>query len=136
MPGDADARDVLAANAAFYAAFAEQDAEAMDDLWARDADVACVHPGWAALRGRDSVMASFRAILGGGATSISCRDASAHLYGEVAFVLCTEALPGGNLVATNVFVRERGRFRLVHHQASPAPRGAPSSPAPPRRDVN
>lgn len=136
MPPDTDEREVLEVNAAFYAAFAAQDAAAMDELWARQVDVACVHPGWGALRGRDPVMASFRAILQGGPTAIACRDPTVHLYGEVAFVVCTEALPGGSLVATNVFFREGGRFRLVHHQASPAPRAAPPPPAPPRRDVN
>lgn len=132
----ADEREVLEANAAFYAAFAGGDAEAMDELWARDVDVACVHPGWDPLRGRDPVMASFRAILQQNPPPIACRDPSVHLYGDAAFVVCIEAFPGGSLVATNVFVRERGRFRLVHHQASPAPRALRPPPAPPRRDVN
>jgi ketosteroid isomerase-like protein len=130
-----DEREVLEVNTAFYAAFAARDADAMDALWAREVDVACVHPGWDALRGRDPVMASFRAILQHDPPAIACRDPSVHLYGEVAFVVCTEAFPGGSLVATNVFVRERGRFRLIHHQASPAPRSSPP-PVLPRRDVN
>src|SRR5438128_8412277 len=39
-------REVLEANAAFYAAFAQRDADAMDALWAREVPVACLHPGW------------------------------------------------------------------------------------------
>ena len=38
---------VLAANANFYRAFAESNFKSMDSQWAREAPVACVHPGWA-----------------------------------------------------------------------------------------
>jgi ketosteroid isomerase-like protein len=115
-----DQDEVLAANAAFYRAFAARDVDAMDALWARQAPVACVHPGWHALSGRDAVMASWRGILRGpGAPDIACGDATSHVFGESAFVVCDERLPGGVLVATNVFVREEGAWRLVHHHAGP-----------------
>ena len=48
-------------------------------------------------------------------------------------MLCVEAVPGGTLAAINVFVREDGALRLVHHQASPMARRqarAPSKPPP------
>ena len=61
----ADERAVLAANAAFYRAFAERDVAAMDALWARSTPVACIHPGWQVLNGREAVMASWRGILAG-----------------------------------------------------------------------
>ncbi|TMB00535.1 MAG: DUF4440 domain-containing protein, partial [Deltaproteobacteria bacterium] len=97
-----DEDEVLAANAAFYSAFAASDARAMDAVWARRAPVACVHPGWEALVGRDRVMESWRRILrGGGASPISCGNAVAHLLGEAAFVTCLERLPGATLIATN-----------------------------------
>jgi ketosteroid isomerase-like protein len=113
-----DEQRILAANEAFYAAFAARDVAAMEALWARRAAVACIHPGWQPLRGRDAVLASWRGILtGGGAPPIRCVDAVVHLLGEAAFVLCSEQLPGVELVATNVFVREDGQWKLVHHQA-------------------
>jgi ketosteroid isomerase-like protein len=120
-------REVLEANSAFYAAFAQRDAEAMDSLWAREAPVACLHPGWEPLSGREAVVSSWRRILlGGGAPpDIRCEGASANVAGEAAWVVCTEIVPGGSLGATNVFVRERGAWRLVHHHASPLPRPAP-----------
>jgi len=112
--------DVLTANAAFYDAFAARDLDAMERLWALHAPVACVHPGWHALDGRSAVMASWRGILRGpGAPTITCADATVHLVGETAFVLCTEQLPGGVLIATNVFVREEDAWKLVHHHAGP-----------------
>ena len=108
----------------------------MDGVWARRAPVACVHPGWEALVGRDRVMESWRRILrGGGASPISCGNAVAHLLGEAAFVTCLERLPGATLIATNFFVREDGRFRMVHHHAGPAARPE-AAPAPPRTELN
>src|SRR4051812_50118399 len=64
-----DEEEALAANAAFYSAFAASDAERMDGIWARKAQVACVHPGWEVLSGRDAVMESWRRMFetGGGA---------------------------------------------------------------------
>jgi ketosteroid isomerase-like protein len=50
---------------------------------------------------------------------VTCSLAQAHVLGDSAFVTCHEVLPGGRLAAVNVFVREGGRWRLVHHQASP-----------------
>jgi len=124
-----DERDVLAANEAFYAAFAHKDMAAMESLWARETPVVCLHPGWEALAGRAPVVESWRRILlGGGAPdSIRCRHPIAHVIGDVGWVICEEVLPGGRLAATNLFVREGGAFRMVHHQASPIP---PAEPGP------
>lgn len=119
-----DDLDVLAANAAFYRAFADRDADAMDALWAQRDAVACVHPGWQALHGRDEVMASWRSILDSpDAPDISCARAAVYATGETALVICVEKLQGGMLAATNVFVRESGEWRIVHHHAGPIARG-------------
>lgn len=113
-------QDVLAANQAFYDAFAARDAAAMESLWAKRAPVACIHPGWSPLHGRERVLASWRAILeGAGAPDIRCANAKAWVQGDTAFVVGYELLGGGRLVATNVFVREDGAWRLVLHQAGP-----------------
>ena len=112
--------DVLEANEAFYRAFAARDFDAMAGLWAERHPVACSHPGWDVLDGREDVLASWRGILDSdSAPQVSCSLAQAHLLGEAAFVTCHEVLPGGLLAATNLFVREGGRWRMVHHQASP-----------------
>jgi len=113
---------VLFANEAFYRAFADRDVAAMDGVWAAHAPVACIHPGWNALVGRDKVMASWRSILAGGAPDIRCRNAEASVFGSVAFVICYEQIGGEFLVATNVFVREEARWKMVHHQAGPTGR--------------
>jgi ketosteroid isomerase-like protein len=123
--------EVLEANQAFYQAFSAQDADAVDALWARRAPVACIHPGWDALDGRDEVVGSFRAIIeSGGAPQVRSTRAQARMLGEVAFVTCHEVVPGGRLVATNLFVKEDGAWRLVHHQATPLAEAASRGPPP------
>ena len=114
---DSDA--VLAANLEFYRAFAARDLVAMDALWARRSSVGCIHPGWPALSDRDAVMESWHGILSNpDAPRIACYDERVLLYGETALVLCEEELDGGTLVASNLFVREDGAWRIAHHQAS------------------
>jgi ketosteroid isomerase-like protein len=116
--------EVLEANEAFYRAFTARDLTAMDAAWARRAPVACIHPGWDVLDGREEVLGSFRAILeSGSAPQVSCTLAQAHQLGEVAFVTCHELAGEATLAATNLFVREDGRWRICHHQASPVARG-------------
>jgi ketosteroid isomerase-like protein len=106
------------ANEAFYLAFSTRDLEAMDALWARHAPVTCIHPGWSALIGRDAVMESWQAILTNpNSPAVDCRKSAAHLFGDVGYVICYETLDQGILVATNIFVREEGTWKMTHHQA-------------------
>ncbi len=139
---------VLFANDAFYIAFATGDLAAMDAVWAKRAPVCCIHPGWAALVERDSIMESWRRILSapakeparpgrgasptarggsairppaGGTAAIRCVRPEVFLLGDAAWVACHEILPNGILIATNIFVPEDGAWRMVHHHASPAP---------------
>lgn len=142
-----DEVEVLALNRAFYAAFRARDLSSMDDLWAREHTVTCIHPGWLPLRGRQQVMASWRAIFGdedgggdgdsGSNARVRCASATAQVVGDTAIVLCdelfdeaeddgepTEDEEDGHLVATNIFTREDGEWRLLHHQAGPV---APSA---------
>ncbi len=126
MP-ESDDLAVIAANVAFYTAFAEKDFGAMNGLWSKRHVVACIHPGWQVLYGFDDVMASWRAILASeAAPEIEHTDARAIVLGDCAFVTCTERVEGGELVATNVFVRETEGWRLVHHQAGPFSRESPT----------
>ena len=113
---------VLAANQAFYDAFGRRDLAAMEALWARERPVACIHPGWPALLERGAVMQSWRQILGSsGAPAIRCAHARAFVLEGAAFVVCYELLADARLVATNIFAREGGAWRLVQHQAGPTP---------------
>ena len=114
-----DDADVLSANASFYEAFRVESLAAMDAVWARREPVTCIHPGWQVLVGRARVMESWKAIFASGAPAIQCAAAEAHVLGDVAFVTCTEVVDDGHLVATNLFAREDGSWRMVHHHAGP-----------------
>ncbi|MFI5300473.1 MAG: nuclear transport factor 2 family protein [Polyangiales bacterium] len=117
MPSD-EAR-VLAANRAFYTAFCKRDLPAMQALWSKSAAVSCVHPGWSALHGREDVLASWEAILGHpDSPTVECLNENATVMGEAAVVTCEETIGDGALVATNVFVREEGSWKLAHHHSS------------------
>ncbi len=128
-----DEAAVLFVNEEFYRAFAGHDIRAMDALWSRQSPVTCIHPGWEALSGRDTVMDSWAAILTSRtAPSIVCHTPRAFVFGTVAYVVCYESVDGGSLVATNVFVRENDGWKMVHHQAGASPARVP--PASSRAD--
>ena len=113
---------LLFANEAFYVTFTNRDANAMDAIWSSRDNVTCIHPGWHLLKGRNHVMRSWRDILSNTkAPEIRCEHAHAFIDGDMAYVLCTEILPGGQLTATNIFVLEDEAWKMVHHQAWPAP---------------
>ena len=123
---------VLAANQAFYSAFNNRDTPAMEQLWAVEHRASCIHPGWAPLFGRQTIMASWRAIFGSPEPpKIDMTDAQALVMGTAAFVTCVEHLGDTAIAATNVFVQEGGEWRMVHHHGGPMPPARPSRrPAP------
>jgi len=116
---------VLFANAAFYAAFAGRDVDAMDKVWAKDKPISCTHPGWQPLIGRAEVMASWRSILTApSAPNIACRAERAVIHGDMAIVTCIEQISDEKgeseyLTATNIFARAGHIWLLLHHQAGP-----------------
>lgn len=110
---------LLAANAAYYRAFAEGDVTAMNRLWAEDS-VSCVHPGWPTLLGRQPVLDSYRSILTNSQQArVDHRDDVAILGTDEGRVHCIEFVGGAALAATNWFRLVDGEWRMIHHQASP-----------------
>jgi ketosteroid isomerase-like protein len=110
----------LAANDAFYRAFNQKDMAAMERVWVSTPDITCIHPGWNLLRGRDAVMESWRNILANPEQPrLVSGGASVILAGDLALVLCRELVGGAPLAATNVFIREDGDWRLLHHHSGP-----------------
>ena len=124
MPHDpmpkGDEAAVLAANAAFYAAFNARDADAMAALWATAAEVTCVHPGWNILRGREAVLASWRSILGNAEQAkIVGAAEGAQIIGEVAIVVGREVVGGHPIAVSNTFLLQEDGWKMLHHHASP-----------------
>ena len=118
--------EILALNERFYEAFRSRDIEALDGLLATEHPVAVVHPGWRALTGRDAVLASWRAIFRNPrAPEVHCDNPVVLFMGAVAMVICTERLPEGGLVATNLYAEQSDGWRLTHHHAGPGEGVAP-----------
>jgi ketosteroid isomerase-like protein len=114
---DTDA--LLAANAAYYRAFAAADIAGMGRVWAED-DVTCVHPGWPVLIGHKPVLESYREILSNpNQPRIEHRNEVAIVAADDGRVHCVEFVGGVALAATNWFRRVGGEWRMIHHQASP-----------------
>jgi ketosteroid isomerase-like protein len=110
---------LLAANDAYYRAFASRDLAAMQALWA-DEGISCVHPGWLALIGQQAVLASFRDIFRNARQeTVEYRDTATLVQGDDGRVFCVESVGGALLLATNWFRRIDDHWRMVHHQASP-----------------
>ncbi len=115
-----DEREILAANAAFYAAFTAGDFAALVALWADRDGISCIHPGWTAIVGRAAVIGSWRDILANpGRPNIVCADPHAIVDGDHGHVLCIELVDGAALAAANHFARIDGAWRMIHHQSSP-----------------
>lgn len=111
---------IMAANAAFYAAFAGGDIAAMTGVWADTDDVSCIHPGWPALVGPIAVLASWGEILASAdRPQIVCAERQAVIDGDQGRVLCIEVVDSAPLATSNHFKRIAGAWRMVHHQSSP-----------------
>jgi ketosteroid isomerase-like protein len=132
-----DEADILAANAAYYSAFATADFAAMSRIWA-DGDATCIHPGWPALVGRAAILESYRQILSNPEQErIEPRNATVIVAGEEARVLCVEFVGGAALAVTNLFRLIEGAWRMTHHQASPiAALVEEPAPQPPSKRLN
>lgn len=137
MTTDVDA--VTAANQELYAAFEEADLDRMQAVWDEADDVCCVHPGWPLIVGRARVMRSWSVLMANTSyIQFFLTGVTASVDGDTAVVVCEENILTGlddaseglggsqRVVATNVFRRREGGWRLWLHHASPvlAPTGS------------
>jgi ketosteroid isomerase-like protein len=120
-------KDVEAANEAFYRAFEALDMRAMEQVWAHGQHVKCVHPGWPLLTGWDAVRTSWETIFANTQEMrFTLTDVRVEAASELAWVTCTENILSEtdgrvgvtSILATNVFERDGGAWRMVHHHAS------------------
>ena len=125
---------------AFYEALERCDLEAMMAVWAEDEDIVCVHPAGTRLAGQDQVRASWTQMFAGGAharVQVSHLAAVSGVMFAVHSVQENFTLQGARpgdprpapIVATNVYLRTAGGWRMIVHHASPAP-GQPEPPTP------
>lgn len=145
MTANADVEAITELNAELYSAVETGDMDRLAGVWIEDpysASVTCIHPGWPPLRGRDEVLRSFAVIMANTAyIQFFLTDVHVEVTGDMAVLTCAEniltsvgedddaassRLAGGRVVATNVFRRTSGGWRLWLHHGSPviAPSGS------------
>jgi ketosteroid isomerase-like protein len=128
MASEVDLREAEEANRRFYAALNKSDIEEMEKVWAHERTARCIHPGWDVLVGWSTIRESWQSIFSAGATlNVAAEDVEVSVFGEMAWVQCLEQIrnvgEGGEQLsaarATNLFVRDGGRWRMILHHASP-----------------
>ena len=111
---------VISANNDFYLAFNNANMELMENLWSTEQGVSVVHPGWDLLTGLGEVLMSWRQILKNSTfKSVSCDNVWVNVIGDVANIVCIEHLDDVELIATNIFIFEKQKWKIIHHHAGP-----------------
>ena len=126
--------EVTAVNQRYYAALEAGDLDAMEALWLEGpaaGSVSAIYPGSPAVHGRREVLRTFAVLMANTSyIQFILTDLHVAVAGDTAFVSCTENVltPGnksgavfaaGRAVATKVFLRSHGEWRLWQHHASP-----------------
>jgi len=138
MNPDEERAEVEEANARFYRVFETLDLRQMEEIWAHGEHVRCVHPGWGLLTGWDAVRESWESIFKNSEEMrFSITDVNAYVEGAFGWVTCTENILSEargkisvtSVLATNIFERSAGEWRMIHHHASHILTGNPSAGA-------
>ena len=120
-------QEVTEANAGFYRAFETLKLDAMERVWAKDADIQCGHPGWRILRGWGPVMESWKRIFENTPSmTFELTDVKVEVRGELAWVTLYEnlnsAIEGQNysaaILTTNMFQKTSEGWRMILHHGS------------------
>lgn len=126
---DLDGKEAIeATNAEFYLAIEAGSIERMDEVWAHEDWVGCIHPGWSLILGWDGVRQSWLRIFEGGQKMrISPTEIAMNMVGELVWLTCVEnitvfaddSFDSVQALATNILIRRPSGWLLVHHHASP-----------------
>ena len=121
--------DVRAASDQFYSALeamANGDASPMADIWSHEDDVTTMHPIGGREEGWEAVSGSFAGVASASTDGTVTRsDQAIRVIGNSAYELCTESASmtfageplSLNHRATNVYRKEKGEWKIVHHHA-------------------
>jgi ketosteroid isomerase-like protein len=119
--------EVTEANRRFYAAFESLDIARMDEVWAQQDHVTCIHPGWTIRSGWPAVRDSWVLIFN---NTFSMRfeltDVMVQVAGDIAWVICVENLTTqqsdepqqAKVLATNLYERLGNEWLMIHHHGS------------------
>ena len=120
--------EVTKLNESFYRAFESLDVGMMDQIWAHQEYVTCIHPGWSIRVGWPAVRDSWVVIFNNTfSMAFELTELQVQVAGDVAWVICTENITSrvaetpqnSRVVATNLFERIEGEWKIIHHHGSP-----------------
>lgn len=125
-PTDRDA--VLAANEAFYRAFANRDLKEMTSLWWQGSTSICIHPGSSPISGWSSIRDSWESIFQHtNSLEIETEIIKVEVDQALAYILLREIVLQSNQgrrmkaqsTATNIFQKMAQKWYIVSHHGSP-----------------
>ena len=120
--------EVFRVNQRFYRALSSQSLRAMGKVWLQESWVKCVHPNWELLTGWKRIRKSWATIFRNTEhMEIQASEVSIRVTGDSAWVSCLENIESyrnanfsrSQAQGTNLFLRVKGKWYLVHHHASP-----------------
>ena len=115
-----------AAELAFYSAFEDADLEGMMGVWARQAEIECIHPFGERLQGTASVRKSWQQLFKNGKQlRFQLDQISSTTDAQLAVHILHENITvAGNtqhrVIATNVYRCDASGWHMILHHASPA----------------
>lgn len=127
------------ASRAFYESFEQGDIAAMMAVWADDDEIFCIHPGGPRNVGQAAVRGAWEEIFGGPARLKFQLEQQLFFVGASMAVQSVfeylqvddEPKLRGPAIATNIYTRTAGGWRVLAHHAAVAPI-VTAAPAPPR----
>lgn len=128
MTNPVDKEAVLAANEAFYSAFAARDLKIMTSLWWQGSSSICIHPGSSPIVGWTDIRDSWGSIFQNtNSLEIDTEIIKVEVDQALAYVLLREIVLQSNRgrkikaqsLATNIFQKMAQKWYLVSHHGSP-----------------
>ncbi len=123
--------EVTRANQEFYTAFRSLDIASMDKIWAQKDYVTCIHPGWTLRSGWPEVRDSWVLIFNNTfSMEFDLTDMQVQVAGDLGWVVCMENIVSrqgeteqqSRILATNLYERLDGEWKMIHHHGSPVMR--------------
>lgn len=119
--------EVTKANQRFYEAFSSLDIAVMDQVWAHQEYVTCIHPGWTIRSGWPEVRDSWVLIFNNTfSMTFDLTEVMVQVAGDMAWVICVENITSqqseepqqARVLATNLYERIGDEWLLIHHHGS------------------
>ncbi len=120
-------QEVTKANQRFYEAFESLDIVKMDSVWAHQAYVTCIHPGWPIRSDWPAVRDSWVLIFNNTfSMKFELTEMMVQVAGDMAWVICVENITSqqsnepqlAKVLATNLFKRIGDECLMIHHHGS------------------